>query len=77
METLNILSGGDIYQLPYDDIKIIFKNHSSPARKKGRSSQILFNSSPSTTTIKHEIGSMLEDFKREMMRTFSLQMDNT
>ena len=27
METLNILSNGYIYQLDYDDIKRIFKNH--------------------------------------------------
>ena len=72
METLNMLSAGDIYQFPYDDIKTIFKNHSRSARKKCRSSQSLVSSSPSTSTIKHEIKSMLEDFKSEMLHTFSL-----
>jgi len=68
METLNMLSGGDIYQFPYDDIKILFINHCRDARKKGRASQILVSSSLSTTTIKH--------FMREMLHTFSLQMDS-
>lgn len=60
METLNMLSGGDIYQLTYEDIKIVFKNHSRVARKRGRPSQGMTKSSPSTSTIKHEIRSMLE-----------------
>lgn len=34
--TLNMLSEGDIYQLSYDDIKIVFKNHSRASRNKGR-----------------------------------------
>ena len=38
METLNVLSGGEIEQWPYDDIKTIFKNHSRVDRKYGRSS---------------------------------------
>jgi hypothetical protein len=53
----------------------MFKNHSRAARKKGRASQGLVSSSPSTTSIKNEIGNMLEDFKSEMLHTFSLQMD--
>ena len=36
IETLNILSGGDIYQQPYETIKTIFRNHSRAFRKKGR-----------------------------------------
>ena len=31
-----MLSDGDIHYLSYDDIKTVFKNHSSVARKKGR-----------------------------------------
>lgn len=38
METLNMLSSGDIYQLIYEYIKIIFKNHYRDAMKRGRSS---------------------------------------
>ena len=75
METINMLSRGDIYQFPYDDIKTVFKNHFRDATKKGRSIQSLVNSSPSTTTIKHEIGSVLNDFKSEILHTFALQMD--
>ena len=48
---------------------------SRDARKKGRDSQGLVSSSPSTTSIKNEIGKMLEDFKSEMFHTFSLQMN--
>jgi hypothetical protein len=39
METLNLLSNGDIYQLDYDNIKRIFKNHPMSSRNKGRSNR--------------------------------------
>jgi hypothetical protein len=39
METLNLLSNGNIYQLDYDAIKIIFKNHSRSSGNKGRSNK--------------------------------------
>jgi len=71
LETLNMLSGREIYKLAYDDIKIVFKNHSREAKKKGRASQALTNSSSSNTSIKSEIGSMLEDFKSEMLHTLA------
>ena len=35
----------------------------------------LVNSSPSTSTIKQDIWSMLEDFKSDILHMFSLQMD--
>ena len=70
-----MLYGGEIYQLNYDDIKRVFKNHYKVARKLGISSQGLPKYSPSTSVIKHAIGNMLEDFKNEMLHTFSLQMD--
>lgn len=72
METLNMPSRGDIYQLTYDEINTVFKNHSRVTVKKGRSIQRFTNSSSSTSTIKHEIRSMLEDFKSEIFHTFSL-----
>ena len=75
LDTLNLLSGGDIYQLPYEDINTIFKNHSRVVRKKGRVSQIVANSSSSTTSIKSEIGNILEDFKSEIPQTLSLHVD--
>jgi len=28
LDTVNLLSRGDFYQLPYEDIKTVFKNHS-------------------------------------------------
>lgn len=75
LDTLNLLSGGDIYQLPYEDIKTIFKNHYRVVIKRGRVNQTMFSSSSSNTSIKSEIGNMLEDFKSEMLQTLSLQMD--
>lgn len=75
METLNMMSRGDISQFPYGDIKTVFKNHSRDARKKGRSIQGLVNSSPSTSSLKHEIRSMFEDFKSEILHKFALHMD--
>lgn len=72
MKTLNMMFGGGIYQLPYDDMKTVFKNHSRAARKKGRASHALASSSSSNTSIKSEIGNMLEEFKSEMFHTLSL-----
>jgi len=59
METINMLFSGDFYQLNYDDIKTIFKNHSRVARKRRRYGQGQGNSSPCASTNKHEIGNML------------------
>jgi len=70
-----LLVGGDIYQLPYDVIKTIFRNHYRAATKNGRGCQLMANSSSSNTSIKGEIGNMLEDFKSEMLQTLSLQME--
>jgi len=75
LDTLNLLGGGDIYQLPYEDIKISFRNHSRVARKKGRVSQPMASPSSSNTSIKGEIGNTLEEFKSEMLQTLALQMD--
>jgi len=72
LETLNMLSRGDIYQLSYDDTNIVFKNHSRAIRKKGRDSQALASYSSSKTSIKSEIGNMLEEFKSEMLHTLAL-----
>ena len=74
-DTLHLLGGGYIYQLPYEDIKIFFRNHSREVRKKGRSSQPMVSTSSSNSSIKGEIGNMLEDFKSEMLQTLALQMD--
>ena len=75
IETLNILSGGDIYQQPYEIIKNFLWNHSREFRKKGRASQSTSNTPSSSTFIKHEIGNMLEDLKSDMLHKFSLKMD--
>ena len=34
LDTLHLLAEGDIYQLSYEDIKTIFRNHSRAARRK-------------------------------------------
>ena len=39
LDTLHLLAGVDIYQLPYEDIKTVIRNHSRLAMKKGRGSQ--------------------------------------
>eukprot|EP00253_Pinus_taeda_P019096 PITA_19096 len=75
LDTLHMLSGGYIYQLPYEDIKIVFRNHSRETRNKGRSSQPMASTLSSNSSIKGEIGNMLEDFKSEMLKTLALQLD--
>jgi len=52
LETLIMMSRGEIYQLSYGEINSVVKNHSRVARKKGRAREGLINSSPSTTSIK-------------------------
>jgi len=52
LHTLHLLAGGDIYQLSYEDIKTIFRNHSRVAKKKGRGSQPKANTSSSNSSIK-------------------------
>jgi hypothetical protein len=79
METLNLLSNGDIYQLDYDDIKRIFKNHSRYSRKKGRSSRGLIPQYSNPTT--HDNGSVhIKTIDKEgiplLVNGFSLQQDN-
>ena len=75
LDTLHMLAGGDIYQLPYEDINIVFRNHFRAARKTGRGSQSMVSPSSSNSSIKGEIGNMLEDFKSGILKTLSLQMD--
>jgi len=70
-----MITGGDIYQLPYEDIKTVFRNHSRATRKKGRGSQHMASTSSSNSSIKGEIGNMLEDFKSDMLQTLALQLD--
>lgn len=72
MDTLKLLARADMYQLPYEDIKTVFRNHSRAARKKVRGSQLMVSPSSSNSSIKGEIGNMLEDFKSEMLQTLAL-----
>ena len=67
LDTLHLLAEGDIYQLSYEDIKIVFRNHSRAPRKKGRGSQPISSTSSSNSSIKGENGNMLEDFKSKML----------
>jgi len=60
LDTLQLLAGGDIYQLPYDDIKTMFRNYSRLARKIGRGSQPLASTSSSSSSIRNELENQLE-----------------
>ena len=55
LDTLHMIARGDIYQLPYEDIKTIFRNHSRATTKKGRGSQPMANTSSSNSSMKGEI----------------------
>ena len=67
-----MIVGGDVYQVPYEDIKIVFRNHSRATKKNGRGSQPMASTPSSNSSIKGEIGNMLEDFKSEMLQTLAL-----
>ena len=71
LDILNMLAGGDIYQLPYEDIKTMFRNHYRAARKRGRRNHL----SASTTFSKHEFANQMEDLKSEMRQTITMQLD--
>ena len=75
LDTLHLLARGDIYQLPYEDIKTVFRNNCRAARKRGRGSQPIASTSSSSSSLKGELGNMLEDFKTEMLQTLAMQMD--
>ena len=75
LDTLHLLVGGDIYQLSYEDIKTVFRNHSRAARKKGKGSQPIASTSSSNSSIKGEIRNKMEDFKSDMLQTLAMQMD--
>ena len=75
LDTLHLLARGDIYQLPYEDIKTVFRNHSRVARKRGMGSQPTASTSSSSSSLKGELGNMLEYFKSEMLHTLAMQMD--
>ena len=62
LDTLHMLAGGDIYQLPYEDIKTVFRNHSRAARKGGRGNLL----SAGIPFSKHEFSNQLEDLKSEV-----------
>ena len=71
LDTLHMLARGDIYQLPYEDIKTMFRNHSRAAQKRGGGNPL----SASTTFSKHEFANQMEDLKSEMRQTISMQLD--
>lgn len=75
LDTLHLLVGRDIYQLSYEDKSIVFRNHFRVARKKGRGSQPIASTSSSNSSIKREVGNMLEDFKSEMLQALAMQMN--
>jgi len=54
LDTLHFLAGGDIYQLSYDDIKNVFRNHFRAARKRGRGSKLLASTPLSISFLKNE-----------------------
>ena len=62
LDTLHMIAGGDIYQLPYEDIKTVFRNHSREAWKRGKGNPL----STSTAFSKHEFSNQMEDLKSEM-----------
>jgi hypothetical protein len=76
MGKLNLLSNGDIYQMDYDDIKQIFKNHFKSSRKKGRNGKgMVSQSSNPAIHIKNELGGLLEYMKTNILHSLAMEMD--
>jgi len=75
LDTLHFMAGGYIYQLPYDDIKTVFRNHSRATRKRGRGSQLLASTPLSSSFLKKKFANKMEDFKSDTRQTISMKMD--
>eukprot|EP00253_Pinus_taeda_P014105 PITA_14105 len=71
LDTLHMLAGGDIYQLPYEDIKTVFRNDYRAARKRGKGHL----TSVGIPFSKHELEHQLEDLKSEVRQTIAMQLD--
>ena len=71
LDTLHLLAGGDIYQIPYEDIKTVFRNHSRVAQKRRRGNPL----SASATFSKHEFANEMEDLNGEMRQAIAMQLD--
>jgi hypothetical protein len=79
LDMLNMLGKGDISKEPYDEIVNLCKRCSRGAsRNRLNSRDTTFSrvqKSASGGATRFEIGNLLEDFKTEMLRSFSSQMD--
>ena len=82
IETLNLLSGGDIYKKYFSKIAELCRTYSRSQAKVGRKlCDILRNTAPrhqkpaSTIFTRVELGNLLEDFKTDILNTMGNQRD--
>lgn len=72
------MANRDIYQLSYDEIKKILKNHSRATSKdKSDKAPTLLTPSktPTPSRSRSKLGTMLEDMKTDILHSLALQMD--
>ena len=76
IDILNIMGSGDISQLPFEDICALCRKYSRSKAKSGkgiRDARINKSSSGGATRV--ELGNLLENFKTDILGTFSSQLD--
>jgi hypothetical protein len=78
MDALNLMGAGDISQMTYNDICELCKRYSRGITKSGKSPRDLVSrvTKPSGGGVtRTEIGNMLDNFKTDILSSFSSQLD--
>ena len=77
MDALNLMGAGDISQMTYNDICELCRRYSRGITKSGKSPRDLVSriTKPSGGVTRTEIGNMLDNFKTDILSSFSSQLD--
>lgn len=72
---LDLIGGGDITQVPWEDIQKICLNYSCAIVKKGRGYQATVGKSSANGVSRMEISNFLSDFKQDFINNMATQLD--
>jgi hypothetical protein len=72
---LDLIGGGDITQVSWDDIKKICLNYSRAIVKKGRGYQATVGKSSANGVSRMDIPNLLSDFKQDIINNMATQLD--
>ena len=76
IDTLNLMGGGDISQLDFEEISKLCRKYSRRKARYGRGLRdTRVNKSSSGGVRRVELGNLLDNFKTNILRTLSSQLD--